>query len=276
MNGRLVKQLVIGIVFLFLFGGMGYGIYDVFTPDATCFDNIQNQGEQGVDCGPVCGKLCDPLPIPPQVQSIQVLKVRPGDYDVVASVMNPNTVYGSGKIGYELVLRNAAGAELARLPGTFYIMPAETKFVVRTSLIVSDDVVQADLLVKEAEWQKVSTADVPVDFPLRRESYTEPHQVGVISQLEGVVFNDSDFDFNVVEVAVVLLDNADAIIGVNTTELLTVLSRTERYVKVTWPTPLAGKFAKARVQAGANVFVNENFIRRYGTQEKFQEFYQGR
>ena len=73
-----------------------------------------------------------------------------------------------------------------------------------------------------------------------------------------------------------MLDANDKILGVNTTELRTVASRTERYFKVVWPTLLSGVVAKTRVQAEADLFSNENFIRRYGTQEKFQQYYESR
>lgn len=273
---RVQKQAIVGLLYVIIVGAVTIGVYDLATPDATCTDEIQNQKEEGVDCGTVCGVLCDPAPVAPQVRSAQLLMVGSGDYDVVSEIINPNTIYGSSKIGYTITLADQNGNQVASVPGVFYIAPAQTKFLVRSSIKAEPGAVSASVAITEAVWEKVTPDDLLVNFPLRRESFTEPRTSGVASQFEGVVFNDSDFDFNTVDIAVVILDVNDKILGVNTTELQTVVSRTERYFKVVWPTLLPGVVAKTLVQAGTDLFSNENFIRRYGTQEKFQQYYQDR
>ncbi len=283
MIARTEKQFIIGAVYVILFVVIGYGAFRIIVPAPTCTDKMQNQEEEGVDCGVVCGTLCDPAVRPLEVKSSKLLKIRPGDYDFVAEIFNPNTIYGSRTVSYIIMASDVAGNRSAVASGSFSVLPAQTRFVVRTSLKASEDVVEATLVLQDALWQKINGDGISVDFPLRRESYTEPKQAGlpagqagIAAQYEGVIFNDSDFDFNTVDVAVVLLDDSGAIIGANGTTLFTVLSRTERYFKMTWPTVPAGEFARAQVQATTNVFENENFIRRYGVQEKFQEYYQGR
>lgn len=273
---RFQKQAIVGLIYIIVIGAISFGAYDLATPDATCTDGVQNQKEEGVDCGTVCGVLCDPTPVAPQIKSTQLLVIGQGDYDVVSEIVNPNNIYGSSKIGYTLSLADQDGKLIASETGVFYIAPAQTKFLVRSSIKGEPGAVSASLAITEAVWEKITPDGLLVNFPLRRESYTEPRTPGTASQFEGVVFNDSDFDFNTVDVVVVVLDADDKILGVNTTELRTVASRTERYFKVVWPTLLSGTPAKTRVQAGADLFSNENFIRRYGTQEKFQQYYEGR
>lgn len=273
---RLQKQIIVGLVYIIIIGTVGFGVYDLATPDPTCRDGVQNQGEEGIDCGVVCGVLCRPAPVAPIVHGAQVLAVTEGDYDVVFEVTNPNAIYGSSRVGYVIGLKDSAGQELASVPGSFYLALAQTRYVVRSSIKAPAGVVAATLVVTDAEWQKIEPDGLKIDFPLRRESFTEPGLTGTAAQFEGVVFNDSDFDFNSVDVAVVLVQEDGQIIGVNKTELRTVLSRTERYFKVVWPTSLAGRPARAVVQATADAFSNDNFIRRYGTQEKFQEYYESR
>ncbi|MEK7195064.1 MAG: FxLYD domain-containing protein [Patescibacteria group bacterium] len=273
---RVQKQAIVGLLYVIIVGAVTIGVYDLATPDATCTDGIQNQKEEGIDCGTVCGVLCDPAPVAPQVKSTQLLAVGSGDYDVVSEIVNPNNIYGSSKIGYVITLTDQDGKLIASEPGVFYIAPAQTKFLVRSSIKAEPGAVSASIAITEAVWEKVTPDGLLVNFPLRRESFTESRTPGAASQFEGVVFNDSDFDFNTVDVVVVVLDANEKVLGVNTTELRTVASRTERYFKVVWPTLLPGMPAKTRIQAGADLFSNENFIRRYGTQEKFQQYYEGR
>ena len=95
----------------------------------------------------------------------------------------------------------------------------------------------------------------------------------MMSRYEGVLFNDSDFDFAKVDVVVILFDDAGLALAVGQTNTNTFLSRTERYFSVSWPSQVRGTVAAIRVQASTNLFENENFVKRYGTQEKFQNYY---
>lgn len=268
MDDRTVKRLIIGLVYLIVFAAAGYGIFRWIHVEPTCMDSIQNQGEEGVDCGSVCGILCAPAVLPLQAGPAQVLAQGQGTYDVVASIVNPNTAYGASRLAYQFVLKDAAGATLLMLPGTSYILPGQSRWIIRTAVKVPGDVASAELALGDVQWQKADATDFKVDFPVRREAYaTSPHP-----NYEGVLFNNSDFDFERVDVAVVLTDAEDRIVGVNTTAIATFLSHTERAFTTVWTAPLPAAAVRQRVQASTNVFENANFIRRYGTQEKFQEF----
>ena len=61
MEKRRQKQLLIGLIFVLILGGIGYGLFDkLFLIEATCFDQVQNGKEEGVDCGTLaCGKVCE-------------------------------------------------------------------------------------------------------------------------------------------------------------------------------------------------------------------------
>jgi len=98
MDGRAMKQLIIGLVFVLILGGIGYGIYSGLAPEVSCTDGIQNGKEEGVDCGSLaCGKACEPAIMPINIISSQFFKVGQGDYDFVAQLSNPNT---SVKMGW--------------------------------------------------------------------------------------------------------------------------------------------------------------------------------
>ena len=199
--------------------------------------------------------------------SRKLIQVRPGDYDFVAQINNPNTLYGASRVRYTLDL---SGTLLDR-SGTFYILPGQTRFVIVSGIRSDSVLTESSFDITEAEWEKVETFE-NINFSIQRKSYTVMEKNGVFSEFEAVVFNNSDFDFDKVEVGVILFNDRNDIIAVNRTDIRTFLSRTERSFKVSWPVALP-ETARQDVEVLTNVFENSNFIKRYGTQERFQKYY---
>jgi len=271
MNERVIKQLTIAFVFIILVIGISYSVGEVFTEDPTCYDQQQNQNEEGIDCGAVCNNSCEPDIVPLEVLSAELISQGDGDFDFVGRVRNPNTIHGASNVSYELILRAADGSEVQRINGSFYMLPVQTKYVVKTPL-KNEGATAVDMVIKDAVWNKVGVADLKIDFPLIREQHGTVALPGVRYQIEGVIENRSDFDFDTVDVVVILENAANSIAAVTTTTINTFISDTERYFKVTWPTTIPEDSLTPYVQASTNVFRNSNFIRRYGTQEEFQRY----
>lgn len=269
MEKRVQKQLVIGLIFVLIVGAIIYGFVDYFfITEATCFDKFQNGIEEGVDCGLLaCGVTCEPAIVPLNVVSQKLIEVRPGDYDFVAQVNNPNSLYGASRVRYTLNL----GGAIPDRSGTFYILPGQTRFII-VSGIQSDRILNnVSVDITEVEWHKVEPFG-DISFLIQRKSYTVINRNGIFSELEAVVLNNSDFDFDKVEVGVILFGNDGNIVAVNRTDIRTFLSRTERGFNVSWPVKLS-ETVRQDVEVLTNVFENSNFIKRYGTQERFQKYY---
>lgn len=274
MDGRVIKQLVIGIIFLLLVSSVGYGFFDYFfIIEATCFDQIQNGKEEGLDCGTIaCGIVCEEPVRSLQIKSIQNIIVPDTDRtsDVAIQIYNPNTEYGVASGVYDLVVRDPSGAELDRLSGQqFYMLPGQTKYLILTvvsGLALGEESVE----IKSVQWQKLNMTDNSVNFVLRRKDY---HPTPKGTQLDAVLYNDSNFDFDKVDVAVILFDDAGGIMGINRTDIRTFLAKTERGFNVAWPFTLSAPAVRQDVEVTTNLFENSNFIKSYGPQERFQEFY---
>ena len=272
MDGRAQKQLIIGLIFILIIGGISYGFVDYFfIVEPTCFDSVQNGVEEGVDCGTLaCGVACEPAIMPLNILSQKLLEVRPGDYDFVAQINNPNSLFGASRVAYVLNI-TAIGETFLQKSGTFFILPGQTRFVIVPGIQTMSGGADVTVDITEVEWQKVETFE-NISFPVQRKNYAVVNRNGTFSELEAVILNNSDFDFDKVEVGVILFDNKNEIIAVNRTDIRTFLSRTERYFKASWPVVLP-ETARQDVEVLTNVFENANFIRRYGTQEKFQKYY---
>ncbi|MBX4211327.1 MAG: hypothetical protein KW806_00800 [Candidatus Yanofskybacteria bacterium] len=266
---RLTKQLIIGAIFIILLGGVSYGFFGVFTSDPTCYDGIQNQTEQGVDCGVVCGVLCLPAPESLQVKATQLLPAGNNEYDLVLQISNPNTIYGSEEVVYDVILKNDAGQEVRR-HGLFYILPGQTRFIVESKIISTGHLELGQVAISEPQWYHMQGPEGLVDFPLKREQYRKVRDT--LHEFEGVILNNSDFDFDQVDLTVLLVGPDNTLVGATQTNIRTILARTERGFKVSWPFALPAAVQRVQVEATTNVFKNSNFLRTYGTPERFQSF----
>jgi len=273
MNGRVQKQVIIGLIFILILGGVGYGVFDkLFLIEATCFDQVQNGKEEGVDCGTLaCGKVCEEPVKPLQVSGEKLLRIGPGDYDFVAEIVNPHNDFGAPEVEYELTLFNGGDSELLKESGVFYILPGQTKYLILPALTTENAVSRIDFKITSAHWQKIESLE-GMSFAVRRDKYTIAPN-GLSSTLEAVIFNDSDFDFNRVDADILLRDLSGEIIAVNRTDIRTFTARTERGFIVTWPFGISREVAKIETIPTTNLFENLNFIKRYGSGiEKFQQY----
>lgn len=271
MLSRTQKQLVIGGVYVLIAAVIAGGVYwGKYRP--TCSDGIKNGKEEAVDCGTLaCGKACAAPVQALVVQSTQITTSEfPATHDVAAKVYNPNTEHGVSRGSYDIVIRDAGGQEeIGRVRNlSFYMLPGQTKYLVRAAIPATQLGAQASIEIKNVEWVKTA-ADPDVDLVITREAYTPGNRQSVY---EAVIANRSDFDFDTVDVSVILLAQDGSLISTNTSNIQTFLSETERSVKLTWPFELSEP-DQIYVEIGTNVFDNANFIQRNGTQEKFQQYY---
>lgn len=272
MEPRLQKQLIAGLVAVLIFLLFGYGAYVWIRVEPTCFDNVKNGKEDGVDCGlAACGKTCEPAIIPLEIKSSQYLQTAIGDYDFVARIYNPNTVYGTADFNYSLSFIDENGVELLKTGGSSYILPGQTKYLTVVSLKINGEVADAVMTINSVQWSKVQPFDSVVNFMIRRQNFF-PDMDGS-SRFEASLFNGSNFDFDKVDVAIVLFDEDGNITGAGKTDIRTFLSGTERGFQVQWPYSPDSEVANVAIEVSTNLFENSNFIKNYGTQEKFQKFY---
>ncbi|OGY68190.1 MAG: hypothetical protein A3I24_03105 [Candidatus Harrisonbacteria bacterium RIFCSPLOWO2_02_FULL_41_13b] len=272
---RGLKQLIFGLIFIVIFGAISFGIYRAFQVEPTCFDKIQNQTEEGVDCGKVCGNTCFQSLEPIRVLSSNLFKIRELngqiDYDALFRVYNPNTKFGSADTEFELKILGSAGDVILSQAGGFYILPGQTKYIYIPLLKTNTTGIRAELDIRRASWEKLEGVfNEEVRLTVKSKDYFANGKPGVSARVTGTIFNSSDFDFDKVDVVVVIFKN-NIPIGANKTEMRTLLSKSDRFFEVDWVNEVPENPDRIDVEASTNVFMNSNFIRSYGTQEKFQQ-----
>jgi hypothetical protein len=89
----------------------------------TCFDHIQNEGEQGIDCGGPCRTLCQNDFLAPVIAWADAEKVAPGLYNLAAYVENPNINGGAVNVPYQFSVFDDQGILITQTNGVMDIPP---------------------------------------------------------------------------------------------------------------------------------------------------------
>lgn len=271
-SSRLLRRVIIAVIFLAVFFLFGYGTRQLTQPTATCTDGVKNGDEEGIDCGLfACQNYCEPDLDSPKVVSTKLIEARENDYDFVAEIQNPHSQFGAPEVIYELTVYNGGDEILNKIEGLLYILPGQTKYLIIPSLLTDRRAERTELIIKSARWQKIDSLE-GLNLVVRREKYNLAVG-GDSSTLDAVIFNDSDFDFEVVDIEVVLFDSRNNILGVNKSDIRTFVAGTERHFVVAWPFPLGDRVARTEIRVATNLFENSNFIKSYGSEvQKFQEY----
>lgn len=273
MNPRVLRQVLIAFIFFSFVGAISYWYYSSKQIIPTCNDNIKNGLEEGVDCGlAACGRYCEPALMPIEVKSSNLLEVGVDDYDFAAEVSNPNRQYGSSLVTYELTLLDNNSQEVTKQDGQFYILPGQQRYVIVSAIKTNKEAGSAQLKITGVQWERLDSLE-GMDFSVKNKTYTVLGK-GTSSELKALVINNSNFDFEKVDIGIILFDDNNKILAVNNTDVRTLLGQAERAIDVVWPFPIQGKVTTIDIEPYTNLYDNLNYIKRYGAPtEKFQEYY---
>jgi len=160
MDKRLFKQLIIALIFLMILAGLGTGIFFALRPQPTCFDNKQNQGEEGVDCGGPCALSCEVKTLSPLTLSKVYSFLYQNRIDLVAQIFNPNENWGVKSFKYKFILYGDFG-QIQEVGGSDFILPKESKLIVVPAIIlnlVNNKINKIDFFFddKNINWQKIN------------------------------------------------------------------------------------------------------------------------
>jgi len=272
MNKRIVKQLIIASVFLIILALIASLIYLLKKPEPSCFDGIKNQEEEEIDCGGPCIS-CELV----HIESLRVLWAKAisnknGFYDLVAEIRNPNQNYGSGNVDYKFELYDYNDNLVYEYSGTTFILPNQTKYLIKTKIESNNSIYRVDIDFIDIEWEKPSNYHT-LEFAVQQKEYyfLDNESLGV-SQAKAVLINKTNFDFEKIDIDVLLFDSLNNLIAVNNTEIRTLPVNQERDFVVTWFNEIDGQVSFIEIEPETNIFDPDNYISTTGEKEKFQEY----
>jgi hypothetical protein len=132
-------------------------IYSYLATPPTCFDGLQNQGEEEVDKGGPCTVRAESTVLPVTVRFAKAFQTDPGVYSVIGYVENPNRDVGLRDAEYEFVLYDATGIFVAQRKGRVFIPPQAVVPVFEAKIGTGNQApVRTDLtFTPTSTWQKM-------------------------------------------------------------------------------------------------------------------------
>lgn len=124
------KQLAYGMLFFAILVGMGLFAYFLFIPDQDCGNSRHDWGEEGVDCGGRCAKVCIPADIRPVTisEDPQIFHPTPQRVAMYFRIQNPNSLFAGNAVRYRIEYFDGNRSLGSRDRDT-YIYADEVKYV---------------------------------------------------------------------------------------------------------------------------------------------------
>lgn len=270
---RGTKRFIIATIFFLAIFIVGLWIYLSLKPEPTCTDGIKNQNEEEIDCGGACSACIVPITGEAlQIREVAWIPDLTGRYDAMAIITNPNAQVGARRFTYTFALRDASGRELAQASGFSWILPRETKTLLAFGLPAGTTPDKITVDISEVEWQPFADYLEKPKINIVDRGY-EPISSGPgYSRAIGTIVNESAFDLQSVMVRVVLRDSGGQPLAVNQTEVRTVPVGDRRGFSLVFPNAFPGIVSTVEMEADADVFGSENFIKRYFPGGRYQDF----
>ncbi|EKE16092.1 MAG: hypothetical protein ACD_11C00031G0004 [uncultured bacterium] len=264
LDPRNKKRIIIISIYVIIFSLIIFSLYKIIIPKPTCSDGKQNQNEKGIDCGGSCVP-CNDIQIVNDLEIKEKEFVYGGNntYDILIKINNPNNNVGSSAFLYEAVLKNETGNVLIAKNGENFILPAETKYILISGLSVKEGEVPktVDFNISNIKWEKFSEYQKP-RLEIYNKRYSEISD-GTGVEAYGILKNQSQFDFNSIKIDVVLRDESNKLVALNSTQINTIRSGEERDFKLTWPYKMSSEIKNMEVEAQVNVYDEQSFTKTY-------------
>ncbi|MEK7579901.1 MAG: hypothetical protein AAB469_01780 [Patescibacteria group bacterium] len=249
---RFLKQIIIAGIF---FGIIGLISYFSFFKD--------------VDPQPANSVIIKPL----EIRFKKFIKVKDFDYDFIVEIRNQNSDYGAVEASYELSLLDSQNQPAVIKKGSLYVLPNQTRYEIISPIKAEKEISKFEFKINNVSWGKLKDYIPETLFLTKNREYSLLPPAEGFSKLKATLFNSSSFDFDLVDVYIILFGRDDQILNVGKTDVRTFLASTERFFEIKWASPFEGEPLRIEIYPYTDVFKNENFIKVYGTQERFQEFY---
>jgi hypothetical protein len=249
---RTRRYLTVFLIFGIFVAGIVFFVVEKVLPEPSCFDNKQNQGEMGLDCGGPCIPCVLKYPKPVEVFWVRIIPVRENVYDVVAFIRNPNAVLSAREFEYEFRLFDEFG-EVARRRGSTFIFAQERTHALELNISTSRPPTRAEFKVVDAKW--MIREDIAPNIALEKREYKVMKDLGRSqSVVEAVLVNRESVGFREVAVNFLLTDANGNIVGVNRILVDNLMAGERRAIKSIWPQVIQGEVAAIEIEPRVNVF----------------------
>ncbi|MHB8710394.1 MAG: hypothetical protein ACYC6X_02490 [Minisyncoccota bacterium] len=218
----------------------------IFYKAPSCVDGVQNQGEDGIDCGGTCPYLCAALEQPPTVLFTKALTNSAGRTDVVASIENKNATAAAKSVPYTVTLYGADQVLIQKVSGTLDLPPGATETVFIPGVVSGKQSVASaflDIAPSSLKWFTMVTD--PRIVPT--VSNTTQSGSADAPRIEAVLANGSAATLTNVRVIVLVHDVHNDVIAVSETIVPVIPAQGTATAMFTWNNAFPGTLASIEV-----------------------------
>ena len=248
------RQLIIlsGVVSVTLII-VGFILWPYIFKAPTCSDNLQNQGEVGIDCGRPCAKLCRV-----QVNDLKVLwtrafKVTDGVYDALAYVENQNFDAALKKVVYTFSLYDTNNILVAKRVGRTYVTPNGKISIFEGAIRTGSRIPKRAMIDFEEipDWVKVPQKASLLSLGSRDIRVEDIDSRPIVS---ASIVNGSIYNLNDIEVTAILYDDRDNVFAVSRTMLDSLGKSSTGRAVFTWSLPFDNSPKRIEIIPRVDVF----------------------
>jgi hypothetical protein len=241
---RFIILLIIGVI---VAGSMGTVLFSTLKKPPSCVDNIQNQNEEGIDCGGSCPYLCSAGQQPPTVLFTKAIGNGAGRTDVIASVENKNVTAAAKNIPYRVQLYGADNALIHEANGTLDLPPGATEPVFISGIASGKQIVAnafLDIASSAPRWFTLSTD------PRTVPSVSSTKQSGTTAnpRVEAILTNPSSTTLTDVQTVVLVRDAQGGVIAVSSALIPLIPAQGQATATFTWNSAFTGVPASIEVK----------------------------
>jgi hypothetical protein len=235
------RKLIVFLVLIVALGVVvGLPAFFTFYKAPTCFDGVQNQGEEGVDCGGPCAKLCQAGFAAPQELWATSSEVVSGVYNLIAYAANPNANVSASAVPYDFKLYDTDGILVAERAGMTDI-PAQSHFAVFEPSVTTGNRVPFRTFFQftsPADWIAASSTG---SLSVTSSNFTA---ASTTSGLDAMVLNSSLSEEDNIDLIAILYDTSGNVLAFSKTLIPAIMPNTPTDVSFTWPYPIHATIAR--------------------------------
>ena len=244
-GGFLAIVIVLGIFWYFA------NVYQ----SPTCTDGIQNQGEQGTDCGGPCRVACALSVAKPTVLWSRSFEILPGFYNAVAYIENPNPGLGVKQAIYKFKFYDDHNVLVTERDGTVFIMPNERFAVFEPRIATQNRIVKHTYFefVSFSDWTKVKNNNAGLTVRDEKAVNTD-----TLPRVNATLSNSTLFDIPDIIVVTIVYDRDENAIAASATSVENLPQRSSVKLVFTWPKPFPSQATRVEVIPRQNIFEATN------------------
>jgi len=219
---RRAKQIIYGIAFLVFWALIFTGVYFMFFHTAaSCFDRVQNQGEEGIDCGSVCPTSCLPQTLSP-ISLVEPVKNFIGYQNhlcFLATIKRQNPAYAASQFNYAFEIYDKTGRVILSVPGVSFAHAGEVRYIAAANIQVDRAAFDhVDFVSQNPAW-------IPSDSfkkPQISIQSLDTHEQNGTFVIEGRITNNDTVALSGIDMIGIFVSNLGPFEGVSQTQISTL------------------------------------------------------